>query len=656
MAASCYLCHLCEVEKMLKKMDALFCTDLLRYSRRVTEVVNIGGLPLGGDDPVRIQSMTNTDTSDVIATVRQIIKIAKEGADYVRLTAPGKKEAEALGDILVELLKRSCSVPIIADIHFNPNVALMAAEVVDKVRINPGNFVDKKQFKQIEYTDKSYQKELLDLREEFLKLLKVCHDNNTALRIGTNHGSLSDRIMSHYGDTPEGMVESAMEFLRICKEVNFHQVVISMKASNTRIMVYATRLLVKKMKEEGLNYPLHLGVTEAGEGEDGRIKSATGIGALLADGIGETVRVSLTEDPELEVPVARKLVDYVKQREGHAAILPFGDIPIDFYAYKKRPTFSLLNMGCEYVPVVLYAMIKPDRESLKAIGWNYNNATGWNFSDLSPDYLVISSWPSDLPAPKGKGIIKKYDQSVENINGLETGTYVVLDNTSAKIPLDFQVCFLEIKASDLTGDQIDQIRQHKNVIIVLDTDNTNGYADQRAAIFRLMNAQCQHPVILKRHYSENFKEDFQLKAAADLGGLFIDGLGDGIFLDNQGDVQNRDIAATAFGILQASRVRISKTEFISCPSCGRTLFDLQSTTRMIRERTAHLKGLKIGIMGCIVNGPGEMADADYGYVGTGRGRVTLYKQKDVVVRNVPEEKAVEELIELIKKNGDWVEP
>jgi (E)-4-hydroxy-3-methylbut-2-enyl-diphosphate synthase len=632
-----------------------YCTDLNKYQRRSSDVVVIGGIPMGDHHPIRIQSMTNTPTSDIRLTVGQIQRIFLAGADYVRLTIPSLKDTESLKQIVHELRSKNCRVPIIADVHFSPAIARITAGIADKVRINPGNYTDKKKSNLVVYTDEEYQHELLELEQQFLPLLDICKGNKTVLRIGTNHGSLSDRIMSCFGDTPQGMVESAMEFLRICTRENFDQVVVSMKASNTRTMVYATRLLVKRMSEENMHFPLHLGVTEAGEGEDGRIRSAIGIGALLADGLGDTVRVSLTEEPEAEIPVALKLVKYFEERANHAAIPTFGNYPVDPYEYHKRLTHSTGNVGRNNPVVVVSGILGSiDREKLKNIGWDYSGKD-WHFSDLSADILSVDSWPAELPIPGGKYVMLQ-NKSLPGPPGLQ---YIVRMNWEEYVinsTRDEGMLCVCILASQLDKTKIQRITDDRNVILVLETNNINGFADQRAAVCRMINLECSVPVILKRSYNEYNLEDFQIKSACDLGGLFIDGLGEGIWLENQGDLQEDAIMDTAFSILQFSRVRISKTEYISCPSCGRTLFDLQTITRKIREKTSHLKGLKIGIMGCIVNGPGEMADADYGYVGTGIGKITLYKEKAVVKRNIPEEQAVDELITLIKENGDWVEP
>jgi (E)-4-hydroxy-3-methylbut-2-enyl-diphosphate synthase len=632
-----------------------YCKDFLKYKRRNSTIVTIGDIPMGGNYPVRIQSMTNTDTSNIAESVKQIIAIANEGADYVRLTVPGQKDAESLQPIKSVLAKLGQKIPLIADIHFNPRLAHIAATIVEKVRINPGNFTDKKPGGKSVISDKNI--DFQRLRKELLKLIEICRKHHTVLRIGTNHGSLSDRIMDKYGDTAEGMVESAMEFLRICKEVGFNDVVVSMKASNTRIMVYASRLLAKTMEEEDMVFPIHLGVTEAGEGEDGRIKSAVGIGALLADGIGETIRVSLTEDPEIEIPVARKLADYFSERLNHPPIPGFGSYPLNPYEYNRRKTLPVFNIGGNHVPVVISSFQgKLSNSLLEQIGWTCLSDNTWKFNDTSPDYLLIDQWPADIKCPPDKKLISRVVS--QDISSFAGDNFVLMDyKTFARCEFKQDLNLLvTIKASELNRAEIASLKKHKNLVAILETDNLNGFADQRAAIIRMINQDCLIPVILKRTYSENVAEDFQLKAAADFGGLFIDGLGDGIWIENRGTLSSKEIIATSFGILQASRVRTTKTEYISCPSCGRTLFDLQLTTRNIRERTNHLKSLKIGIMGCIVNGPGEMADADYGYVGAGRGKVTLYKQKEVIKRNVSEELAVEELINIIKENGDWVEP
>jgi (E)-4-hydroxy-3-methylbut-2-enyl-diphosphate synthase len=636
-----------------------YCKDLRRYQRRLSNEVEIGPTAMGAIHPIRIQSMTNTDTSKTHDTVSQIIRIANAGADYVRLTVPGEKDAENLKNIKAELENQNCKIPIIADIHFNPKVALIAAGIVNKVRINPGNYSTFRHTGPSGYSAERYKEELQKLKTEFIKLLKICRENKTAIRIGTNHGSLSDRIISRYGDTSDGMAESVMEFLRICRDEEFKEVVVSIKASNTRIMVYSNRMLVSKMEAENMHYPLHLGVTEAGDGEDGRIKSAAGIGALLADGIGDTIRISLTEDPELEIPVALKLVSYFKEREGHEPIPSFNNYPLNPYEFQKRPSYSAGIMGGNHVAVVVSAM-KNDIsiQSLEEVGWHYKENQGtWVFDDMAPDYLYVNYWPENIPVPNEKSVIIETNEATHF--PLQKKLFPLFNFDSYKsfgAKVYKGVKLIKILASDLQKEEIGLIKKDKKAVLVIETKNNNGYADQRAAVIRLINNNCQSPVILKRNYTESNKEDFQLKSAADLGGLFIDGLGDGIWIENKNILSAKDETETSFGILQSSRVRISKTEYISCPSCGRTLFDLQTTTKKIQQHTSHLKGLKIGIMGCIVNGPGEMADADYGYVGSGKGRITLYKGKQVIKRNITENLAVEALISLIKENGDWVEP
>jgi (E)-4-hydroxy-3-methylbut-2-enyl-diphosphate synthase len=638
-------------------MQTRYCTNFTRYQRHETGEVIIGGIPLGADHPIRIQSMTNTLTADSEATASQIIRIRDAGADYVRVTVPGRKDVESLKEILASLERRNCKVPVIADIHFNPALAILSAAIVHKVRINPGNFIDKKLFKTIDYSVEEYKQELDRLEVRFLELLGICRENKTALRIGTNHGSLSDRIMNRYGDTPEGMAESAMEFLRICKKENFRDVVVSMKSSNTRIMVFATRLLVDKMEQEGMHFPLHLGVTEAGEGEDGRIKSAVGIGALLADGLGDTIRVSLTEDPEKEIPVAKKIADYVTGWENHPEISDFGELPVDPFNHVRRTSAQAGIVGDYQVPVVLSDL--PEVNSpldLEPLGWRYRTDGTWEFDELVPDILFTPVWPKGMPCPPDKYILTDSEKlSLPNQNNNVIQLYK-WDSYARLSGINGRITGVELQAKEVDEKKIELLKNRKNTFIILDTQNVNGFADMRSAVFRLMNMQCRVPVIFRRSFQENEKENLQLKSAIDFGGLFIDGLGDGIWIENEGKIKNKELIETAFNILQASRVRVSRTEYISCPSCGRTLFDLQATTKKIREKTSHLKGLKIGIMGCIVNGPGEMADANYGYVGTGQGKVTLYKEKEVIRRNIPEEQAVDELINLIKENGDWIEP
>ena len=653
--------------------DYKYCESLNKYTRRVSQEVNIGGIPLGGNQPIRIQSMTTPDTMDIEASVEQILEMVASGCEYARLTAPSKKEAENLKNIKEELLKRGCQVPLVADIHFTPNAAEVAARIVEKVRINPGNFVDKKRFESLEYTDEEYEEELQKIREKFIPLLDICKANGTVLRIGTNHGSLSDRIVSKYGDSPAGMVESAMEFLRICEEQNFYEVVISMKSSNTQVMVQAYRLLVHRLDTEGLKaYPLHLGVTEAGEGEDGRIKSAIGIGTLLEDGLGDTIRVSLTEDPVLESPVAKKIVSRYENRAGHVPISGLSDSPINPFSYKKRRTTEVLNFGKDNVPRVITDISKLTKENdleykdLKSIGHFYLPALDkWKMNDRGTDYVYSGSNPIPFMLPNGLREITDYETWSKLADKQNRFPLLSIADLNVLNALDSEVSFLKIKLSDLNEAVCEKLRTKSSTVLIVETENKHAMAEQRALFFKLIQKEILNPVIISRNYAiENDLEQFQLDAAIDVGGLLIDGLGDGIFLQSRDETESREFAFekiktlndTAFTILQASRTRMSKTEYISCPSCGRTLFDLQETTAMIRKRTDHLKEIKIGIMGCIVNGPGEMADADYGYVGSGKGKITLYKGQDVMKRSVPSENAVDELIEIIKADGKWRNP
>ncbi len=664
--------------------DYKYCNSLTQFSRLKTCVVNIGEIPLGGDYSIRIQSMTNTNTLDTKATVNQIIRIINSGADYVRITIPKIKDAENLINIKSELCKQGYTTPLIADIHFNPQVAEIAAKVVEKVRINPGNYVDRKKNQKSEYTDIEYKAEIEKIRLRFVPLIKICKEHRTAMRIGVNHGSLSERILTRYGDTPLGMVESAMEFLLICAEEDYNDVVLSMKASNTKIMVQAYRLLINKMQKQGMKYPLHLGVTEAGEGQEGRIKSAVGIGTLLADGIGDTIRVSLTEEPEKEVPVAKALVNYFANRNNHQPIKPVSKISINPYAYQKRETVSVNNIGGKNIPVVIADLSLKKNVTcsiLKGIGYNYSkNLNKWELSELPVEYIYVGDnniQPLPNPPQRGGllnlGIICNYSLWKEiylNANNyyplFTIEEYLKSKNRSSKLN------FISIKYKQLSPDIINTVCKDNTVVFVVQTGNINGVAEQRALFYELMNNNCRTPVIIQRSYKEKAPEELQIKSACDIGALLIDGFGDGIWLKNEinfksfsqrrkvrQDGKNKinfeDINRTAFSILQAGRVRTSKTEYISCPSCGRTLFDLQKTTAAIRKRTSHLKTLKIAIMGCIVNGPGEMADADYGYVGSGEGKITLYKAQEIIKRNIFSKNAVDELINLIKEQGDWID-
>jgi (E)-4-hydroxy-3-methylbut-2-enyl-diphosphate synthase len=638
-----------------------YCNSLVKYSRRETVEVKIGDLPMGGSNPIRIQSMTTVDTMDTMGSVDQTIRMIDAGCEYVRITAPSVKEAQNLAEIKKELRKRGYSVPLIADIHFTPNAAELAARIVEKVRINPGNYADKKRFETIDYTEASYQAELDRIRQKFLPLIRICKEYGTAMRIGTNHGSLSDRIMSRYGDNPVGMVESALEFLRICEDESFYNIVLSMKSSNPQVMVQAYRLLVQKMDEEGFKpYPLHLGVTEAGDGEDGRIKSSVGIGTLLEDGLGDTVRVSLTEEPEAEVPVAFALARRYDNRSQHEFIPEIRNYPITPFEYNRRRTRHVLNIGGDHnVPRVIAdfsdkANITP--ASLFGVGYNYSKQLDkWNISDAACDFIFAGDTKIGFDIPGTLGVILHFKTWLKERTNPRTYPYLSAEEYLSAETLSAEVNFVYASIHNVNETLISRLSTDKTSVLVLDTKNLHGMAEQRAVFATLMSYQCDVPVIIARSYGDLSFDDFQLYSATDMGGLLVDGLGDGILLSAPA-LPDRDINLTGFNILQATRTRISKTEYISCPSCGRTLFDLQETTAKIRSRTSHLKGVKIGIMGCIVNGPGEMADADYGYVGSGPGRITLYKGKEVVRRNVPTPQAVDELVNLIRENGDWIEP
>jgi (E)-4-hydroxy-3-methylbut-2-enyl-diphosphate synthase len=631
-----------------------YCLDPWNRTRILTKEVQIGSLKLGAENSIRVQSMTTTDTMDTEGSVAQSIRMIDAGCELVRLTAPSKNEAENLQNIKAALVKRGYNTPLVADIHFTPNAAEIAAKIVEKVRVNPGNYADKKKFEEIEFTDASYQAELKRIEEKFTPLVLLCKANGTAMRIGTNHGSLSDRILSRYGDTPEGMVESALEFIRICEKNDFDQLVISMKASNTLVMVQAYRLLMAKMLERGTVFPLHLGVTEAGDGEDGRIKSAVGIGALLEDGLGDTIRVSLTEAPEAEIPVAQKLIAKYNNYNAFAFEAPKTALQYDPFSYSRRNSASIHNIGGKNVPVVLadlsaVAEIKPAH--FFGFGYQYSVPLDkWNLQDQAADYVYIGSNKLDFEVPGTLGIIVDYDFWKAHYSQKQGFYPLVLQKQLQEIEPN-QTCFLPLEAEDQIPEVLAKL---PNVCIILNTAFDNKTQLYRRFFLEMQEKNLQQPVILSYQYETNELERFQLFSGADAGAILIDGFGDGIWLN--ADLGAQYINSTSFGILQATRTRISKTEYISCPSCGRTLFDLQETTAKIRQRTSHLKGIKIGIMGCIVNGPGEMADADYGYVGTGPGKINLYKEKEIVRRNINETEAVEALVDLIREYGDWLEP
>lgn len=666
----------------------LYCNSLTAYQRLLTREVKIGDLLLGNGHPIRLQTMTTTDTLNTLATVEQSIRCIEAGAELVRITAPSKNEAENLLNIKNELRKRGYSTPLVADIHFTPNAAEIAARIVEKVRVNPGNYVDKKKFEQIDYTDAEYLEEIDRIRERFTPLVKICKEYGTAMRIGTNHGSLSDRIMSRYGDTPMGMVESAMEFLRIARSETYHNIVLSMKASNPQVMVQAYRLLIQQMDAEfGECYPLHLGVTEAGDGEDGRVKSAAGIGTLLEDGIGDTVRVSLTEDPEFEIPVCRDLVKRYTNRSSSAKTIPVIDkIPYSPFTYQRRESFAVANIGAKQVPVVIADLSKIEGitpQHLQSVGYIYDAVSDkWNISDAAADYIFTGHQVLDFALPGTLRVIT-YPATWVNVTDKEkylpifdASGFVAAEQKSSQLNFVMVDCFSdETPINDYT--YLDELANDKTVVLCVSSTNPHAMPAVRRMFMELMNRKIQNPVILITDSNWQTTDEHLIHYSTECGALFLDGFGDGICLGmtpesyrqlSQGkqDTSGRNygsntsveqfVNATAFTILQATRTRISKTEYISCPSCGRTLFDLQETTAKIRKVTHHLKGVKIAIMGCIVNGPGEMADADFGYVGSGPGKITLYKGKEIMKRNIESEIAVDELINLLKESDAWVEP
>jgi (E)-4-hydroxy-3-methylbut-2-enyl-diphosphate synthase len=648
-------------------------TGIIHWQRRQSREVQIGEVPLGGNNPIRIQSMTTTDTMDTEATIAQSIRMIEAGCEYVRITAPSMNEAQNLQNIKDGLRARGYKTPLVADIHFTPNAAELAARIVEKVRINPGNYVDKKKFEQKEYTDFEYEAELERIRKRFEPLVKICKEYGTAMRIGTNHGSLSDRIMNRYGDTALGMVESALEFLRICEDQNYYNIVLSMKSSNPIVMVQAYRLLVAKMDEYGMKYPLHLGVTEAGDGDEGRIKSAMGIGTLLEDGLGDTIRVSLTEEPEFEIPVAKALAERYEKRAKATEAPNENDGRISVtseskhfspFVYMRRQSFEVANMGGHNVPRVIIDLSHTENInplSLKAIDFHYDAISDkWNMGEQGSDYIYFADTIPGFMLPNGTKGIYNYktwlnlEDKTNNFPLFDAGEYLQAEERSPYINL------VKNASENIDHQFIKQVGQDATAVLVLSTKAENQVLEMRRTFVSLQESNFKNPVILNFEDSNISREDFLLQSAADAGGLLIDGFGDALFITYNTSAENtlsiaRLINQTAFYILQASRTRISKTEYISCPSCGRTLFDLQDTTAMIRKETDHLKGVKIAIMGCIVNGPGEMADADYGYVGTGVGKITLYRGKEVVKRNIQSKFALEELINLIKEDGLWID-
>jgi (E)-4-hydroxy-3-methylbut-2-enyl-diphosphate synthase len=665
----------------------LYGTNLTQYTRLKTRAVKVGDLYIGGHHPIRVQTMTTTDTLDTEATVAQTIRCIEAGAELVRITAPSKKEAEHLQVIKEELRKRSYTTPLVADIHFTPNAAEIAARIVEKVRVNPGNYIDKKKFEQIDYTDAEYAEEIERIRERFTPLVLICKEHGTAMRIGTNHGSLSDRIMSRYGDTPMGMVESAMEFLRIARESDFHQIILSMKSSNPQVMVQAYRLLVQTMLDEfGECYPLHLGVTEAGDGEDGRIKSAIGIGTLLEDGIGDTIRVSLTEDPEFEIPVCQDLVKRYQRPLQTEGIPPITKTPYDPFSYQRRKSRSVQQIGGQQVPVVIADLSHVESITaahLQAIGYRYDELTDkWSIADAAADFVYTGNKVIDFALPGTLQVILQshvygLTDFTHNVNGkskfhpiFDISEYIHAPFKDAVMNFVMVDCYTPGQSS--VESQLAALATDETVVLCLSSQHNTPMLAVRRMMMYLEEKNYAHPVVLICDSPHSSIDEHLIHLATETGALLLEGMGDGICLGlTHRSLQNTQVSGrtymenksieqflnnTAFSILQATRTRISKTEYISCPSCGRTLFELQETTAKIRAVTHHLKGLKIAIMGCIVNGPGEMADADFGYVGSGPGKITLYKGKEVVKRNVDSAIAVEELINLLKENEVWIEP
>ncbi|MCF2497590.1 (E)-4-hydroxy-3-methylbut-2-enyl-diphosphate synthase [Dyadobacter chenhuakuii] len=655
-----------------EKTTNLYCPSLTAYKRRETITINIGDLPMGSDYPIRVQSMTTVDTMDTQGSIDEVIRMVDSGCEYVRITAPSVKEAQNLENIRNGLRKLGINVPLIADIHFTPNAAELAARIVEKVRINPGNYADRKRFEVIDYTDASYAAELERIREKFIPLVRICKEYGTAMRIGTNHGSLSDRILSRYGDTPLGMVESALEFLRICEEFNYFNIALSMKSSNTQVMVEAYRLLVQRLDEEGLKpYPLHLGVTEAGEAEDGRIKSAVGIGTLLEDGLGDTVRVSLTEAPEKEAPVARALIQRYANRTPHDFIEPVESCPINPFQYTRRDTIEVYNFGHLNVPRVIadYSNIEVTQlENLKSIGHFFLPVPDkWAMNDQGADFIYSGKNPIPFMLPNGLREILDFEQWQQHENAANKFPLFDAEHwlETDKTLVSTQLNFIKGTIHSLNDALLENIREATNIVLLIHTDNAHAMPELRRFFYKLVERGIKIPVVVQREYATDSGDELTLYSATDVGGLLVDGFGDGVLLQPSfpmhiNHTDKLKVAASfnsiAFGILQAARTRMSKTEYISCPSCGRTLFDLQETTAMIRKHTEHLKGVKIGIMGCIVNGPGEMADADYGYVGMGKDKIALYRGQEVIKRSVTAAKAVEELIGLIREDGRWIEP
>ena len=654
-----------------------YAASLTNYQRLPTRKVRVGNIYIGGEEAIKIQTMTTTDTMDTAATVAQSIRCIEAGAELVRITAPSKNEAENLGIIKELIVAKGYHTPLVADIHFTPNAAEIAARLIEKVRVNPGNYVDKKKFEQIDYTDAEYAEEIERIRERFTPLVLICKEHGTAMRIGTNHGSLSDRIMSRYGDTAIGMVESAMEFLRIARLLDYHQIILSMKSSNPLVMVQAYRLLVQQMMQEfGECYPLHLGVTEAGDGEDGRIKSAIGIGTLLEDGIGDTIRVSLTEDPEFEIPVCKDLVERYDGRSSEITIEDNSmvtDLPYSPFEYRRRTTKVVRNIGSGQVPVVIADYMQATEikhEDFLSIGYSYDVVTDkWRIADAAADYVHVADKKINFALPGTLSVIcnaSVWEEDDLNSFPLFFGEEFLFAERKSSV-----LNFLSIEVSNVSAQILETIKNDTTVVLCIYSNKQNAMQEMRRFCSMLMHETIMAPVIIAVESMQQTVDEQLIDFAATSGGLFLDGFGDGLWLMNDpGKMQAAVVTGrtylqvkdnhqflnnTSFSILQAVRTRISRTEYISCPSCGRTLFDLQETTAMIRKVTSHLKGLKIAIMGCIVNGPGEMADADFGYVGSGPGKITLYKGKEVVKKNIPSEIAVTELIQLLKDSDVWIQ-
>ncbi len=613
----------------------MYCESLTNYQRFNTRLVNVGLLEIGGKLPVRIQTMTNTDTRDIDKTVNQILTCFERGADLVRVTTPTIADVEALREIQLHLRQYLYDKPLIADIHFSTKVAMSAAEIVEKIRINPGNYTNTKGFSTKEFDEKAFAAEFEKIKEKCSPLIEKCKRYKTAIRVGTNHGSLSERIIAKYGNTVDGLVEATLEYLEICKALDFQDVVVSIKASNPTIMVEANRSLVNEMKKRGLEYPIHLGVTEAGNKIAGRVKSAVGIGALLLDGIGDTIRVSLTESPENELPVALKIARYTAERKNTEKLPEIDELFFNPYGFDRRKTYQVGGVG-GHIPIVVADAYMCD----------------YTLSDLNPDFIITTVGESaDYLVQDIKPIVPYSEWSPKSSN------YPLMNCAEyLRFSEDAVICFVEANYKDLTGDIFAKIADKKNVVFIAKAHSNNFIGEMRLFFYELYRAKCQAPVVIRKDYETTDETEFAIEAAIDTGVFFIDGLANGILLSNSNIPDHSFVVDLDFEILQATGRRLTKTEYISCPSCGRTLFDLEEVTERVQKATNHLKGLKIAIMGCIVNGPGEVADADYGYIGSGKNLVSLFKGKELVKKDIDENLAVDELIDLIKENGDWIDP